>query len=365
MLPMPTRWQAVLKEAGVDVPPGALLNEFVRLQDATVTEYKKILTALHKADVAKTKHLQSVAGDVIPPSIVNLFKPTSSVQIQLAATADVDKTQSVIDASAALDAALKAAAVAHLKVMTTKLEAQCEFFRAAIAVPAHTTKLGENIRAFARGILIDAGESEEQDKYDILIDTLLNATSSDLKDLKVNFVTVLRNETKQREEQEAAVAIARAQADTMDATDTVRDLITAQLKEQLDVRFKALEKPSGGTQSKKSEKKDTKQTQKPSNNNNNQNNNHSSNVRKNSHRPDNRSDSRPQYRPEPQRQNYRRERSFERQEYPEDRHRYEERPYSAPPNRRPPPQQHDDRGNGGGRHERSNPKGHKGNGQRQ
>ncbi|KAK6992409.1 hypothetical protein R3P38DRAFT_3373041 [Favolaschia claudopus] len=235
---LPFQWDRIfadIENAGGLVPPPSLCDIFIDEHTKFHSGFLSAVDALQRALTTQSKFVESTAAGQAHSSVLKTVKLPFVQIMKLAAGIDSDLV--VAAAKAKADADLDLAAKSGTQYFTALYEAQVAMIRSKTNVSTIADEYANSLTAIGASIISDATGGDGT-VWAPLIVRLKAAFTTELELAMVEFVSAFKREAKTKEAEAAAVNTARADAEMLDGTRPVREIIG----EEMDARYEKLKK---------------------------------------------------------------------------------------------------------------------------
>ncbi|KAJ7505025.1 hypothetical protein B0H11DRAFT_1709211, partial [Mycena galericulata] len=222
---LPPFWRRVFDDAAEDgdkIPPSTCITKFVEIHTETLQSFRESQTTLQKALQTLDKHNAHSSNGTIPTTVSNNLKLP---HIQLVkGVSDVDGDASVTVEKEAAEKKIAEASVAVTTYLGKLYAHQVDLCKKRVNVASASDEFKRRITAYAKSI-ITAGGGDDDTVWDTVMTGLTSAISDELQNLNFEFVAVMDREAEIKEAKATAVITARADAEMIELTKPVKDLV--------------------------------------------------------------------------------------------------------------------------------------------
>ncbi|KAJ7629920.1 hypothetical protein B0H17DRAFT_831021, partial [Mycena rosella] len=195
---------------------------FVELYSESLTSYRGLQTALQRTMTTLSKFGLASSNNTVPSVVQNHMKLPPHQLVQGAAGADDKEVVSMAKAAAVKDiAAAHATTTAYL---ATLYLAQVDECRARVNVATCSDTFAKTLNEYGNRIITSAGDADLT-QWEACITLIKAAFTLDLQSLKYEFTTRLERDADSREAKANAVATANTDAEMLDATKPIAEII--------------------------------------------------------------------------------------------------------------------------------------------
>ncbi|KII94503.1 hypothetical protein PLICRDRAFT_33304 [Plicaturopsis crispa FD-325 SS-3] len=222
---LPSAWLArVLALQAGETPPQGVLQKFVALYSESLSGFQRAVRAHFSGKAARDRFAELSEGGAIPPEIARAFKVPP---FQFPAVAGASGTVAVAKDLEALNIATTNAQQLAIVYVMHCHDAQVAATERSIDIAEKKNELRLELRAYSVALLEQGGLTLAL--WHPYIEAVTEALGDELTRLKMHVLATLAAERASKAEQLAALSVANADAEMVDGTKTVNELVDEKL----------------------------------------------------------------------------------------------------------------------------------------
>ncbi|KAJ7726186.1 hypothetical protein B0H14DRAFT_2544344, partial [Mycena olivaceomarginata] len=213
-----------------------MVSSFRDIHLKSLTDYKGAQNSLQKA-TATSNGFGHSSSNGTPALVLNHLKLPSYQLVKAATGADNDPR--VTTALETANTALAAAQAAATNLLSTIYTVQVEHCRASTNVGTCADRFAAELSTYCADVVRNSGY-EDVDRYETAVAMLKSAFTRELEELNIDFAAKLMKTTAAKEAKAITLANARADAEMLDVTKPVTELVGDEIKKQFALQLPGL-----------------------------------------------------------------------------------------------------------------------------